>query len=235
VFIPWYAGATDIPSLLQNAPENLNRSRKSTLDFHFQSPADVYDLDLDSISGLFSLLGQMVDASYASTHDYVRRTWADFESKEFALQEQVELTALKLYRQDPGLADAFLSAYSGGLIQKAANTARNLINTIKHSQWGTPAQDALVYPGSCDKALYAHYVGEYEAESGRFFTVESRVNGLGIEGPFERYWLLLPLAEDQFFVQLKDMNVQFERNGSGQVVALTVISNEKKIRAIRVE
>ena len=89
--------------------------------------------------------------------------------------------------------------------------------------------------GTGDPAVYAHYVGEYKAENGQIFTVESRVSGLCIEGPLEQHWQLLPLAEDEYFVQLNDLKFKFERNDSGQVTALIEVRSGQTTRAKRIE
>lgn len=137
VFSPWYLGAVEIPEEMHKAPENLHTSQRDLLDFHFNPPRETWDLGLDSASGVFTLLGEMVDADYREAIEEVRETWRAFEERAFLLQPAIEKTAAELYQRDRNLGAEFLSLYSSGQALRALETARGLINRIKRTHWGT--------------------------------------------------------------------------------------------------
>jgi dipeptidase len=137
VFVPWYAGIHRIPEAFRKAPESLYTTKRSLLDFHFHCPPETWALNLESASGVFTLLGQMVDADYGVTIDHVRKVWGAFEASEFALQAWVERTALELYEKDTDLAKEFLTLYSNAQALKSLEIARDLIDEIKRHAWGS--------------------------------------------------------------------------------------------------
>ena len=143
VFTPWYLGATEIPELMQKAPLHFDLMKKNIIELNFNLPESVYDLDLSSASCMFTLLGQIVDAEYEETIDFVRNTWSNFEQGEFSKQASIEKSALELYESDKSKIRAFLSLYSSSQVQDAFQIAQKLINDIKRQLWGTPVKKKM--------------------------------------------------------------------------------------------
>ncbi len=136
VFIPWYLGAVQIPDALHKAPEDLLTAERDLLDFHFNPPDRIWDLDLDSAPCVFALLGEIVNAHYGAVIGNVRQTWSALEDNVLAMQPLVEETALNLMERNPALASEYLSAYSGMQSDTALSTAWDLINAVKRHTWG---------------------------------------------------------------------------------------------------
>ena len=134
-FVPWYLGATRIPEEFRKAPESLYTTKKNLLDFHFKSPAETWDLDMETASGVFTHLGRMVDDHYSKVIDDVKSEWKKFEDQAFALQPIIEKSALELYNQDKELAHEYLNLYTASQAIKSLNTAKRLLKTIKDKLW----------------------------------------------------------------------------------------------------
>lgn len=136
VFIPWYVGATIIPEAFHKAPESLYATKRDLMDFHFNVSQETWELDMESASAVFSLLGECVDADYKKVISKVQETWSNFENLEFKLQPVIEETAFKLYQEDKALTKEFLSLYSGSQALRSLEVAKKLINEIKSKLWG---------------------------------------------------------------------------------------------------
>ena len=57
---------------------------------------------------------------YQDMAPVLREVWQPLEEELFATQADVEQRALELFKQDPDLAEAFLTEYSLGLAKKTA-------------------------------------------------------------------------------------------------------------------
>lgn len=134
-FVPWYLGATRIPEEFHKAPESLYTTKKDLLDFHFKSPAETWDLDMQTASGVFTHLGRMVDANYSKVINDVKSEWKKFEDQAFALQPIIEKSALELYNKNKELAHEYLNLYTASQAIKSFNTAKRLLKTIKNKLW----------------------------------------------------------------------------------------------------
>lgn len=126
VFIPWYLGVTGIPAAFQKAPQGSPPSGKDLLDYHFNMPKKTWEIDPESASGIFRILGESVDSDYSKRIDNVRETWNAFEDMELELQPEVEMTALELFGRDRSLAREFLTLYSNAQAMKSLEVAKSL-------------------------------------------------------------------------------------------------------------
>ncbi len=131
VFVPWYLGITRIPEAFHKAPESLYTTSKSLLDFHFNMPEETWKLSMDSASGIFKLLRKLTDKNYGKTIKKVQATWGQFEELEFAMQPEIEKTALNLYRKNKLIAKEFLTLYSNSQALKSLEVAKTLYKEIK--------------------------------------------------------------------------------------------------------
>ena len=131
VFVPWYLGITRIPDVFHNAPESLYTTEKDLLDYHFNMPGETWVLDMETASGIFKILGNLVDANYNQTIKIVKKNWRDFEERQFALQPVIEESALKLYQQDKSLAQEYLTLYTNAQALRSVEVAKSLIRQVE--------------------------------------------------------------------------------------------------------
>lgn len=110
VFIPWYAGIVETPRIFQ-----LGSGRS----------------DPDSAYWAFKRIGNLVNAYYGDLFGPVQKTWRTFEENEFALQENIEKTALELFQSNPSLAKAFLTIYSTAQALKAYDRAQEIVMELQ--------------------------------------------------------------------------------------------------------
>lgn len=129
-FVPWYLGATRIPGAFRNAPESLYTTERDLLDFHFNPPVTIWNIDMTTASGVFTILGRLVDNDYDKWIRVVTKEWSKFEEQAFALQPEIEKVALELYKKDKELALEYLNLYTAGQAQKSLEIAKNLIKKI---------------------------------------------------------------------------------------------------------
>jgi dipeptidase len=139
VFVPWYLGITEIPGAFHKAPESLYTTQKDLLDYHFNMPDEAWNLDLESSAAIFKLLAKLVDVNYKMTIGMVRKTFEEFEEREFTMQPVIEESALKLYEKDKSLAKEFLTFYSNSQAIKSLEVAKNLISRLKAYPWTSEA------------------------------------------------------------------------------------------------
>jgi len=112
VFVPWYMGITEVPSVYQSGQGQSN-------------PESAY--------WAFKRISNLVNTHYGNLIEDVRKTWKAFEEAEFLTQESVEKTALELFQKDESLARSFLSSYSNAQALKAYHLAQEMINDL-HTQ-----------------------------------------------------------------------------------------------------
>jgi dipeptidase len=222
VFVPWYLGATDVAPLLHRAPENPATSTRDMLDFHFNHSPEAWDLDLNSAPAVFSLLGQMVDADYELTHEYVQHYWGQLEARAIAMQPEIDVAAKGLFERDPGLASEFLSAYCSGQAYRALETARRLINDIKRARWGTPHRNRMIVPDEVPLESLPEYVGVYRLEDGRECEIDLRRNRLILQVPDRSSLTLVGLEDGRFADSLGETFVHFERDNDRRVSGLEI-------------
>ncbi len=132
VLTPWYLGMTAVPPRYQK-PGDV----REELDIHkhFNYPKERFDFDPDFAFDVFNALENLVDEDYKRAVKIVRAEWDAFEKHQFAVQEAVEETALKLHQQDPDLAAAFLTDYSVSRAALALLKAEELVNQLKTLFW----------------------------------------------------------------------------------------------------
>ncbi|MBN2430705.1 MAG: C69 family dipeptidase [Acidobacteria bacterium] len=222
VFVPWYLGATTVAPLLQHAPENRDTTTLEALDYHFHAPREAWNLDLDSASAIFTLLGQMVDADYELTHEYVQHYWREFEDRAMALQPELEKTALRLYEANPARGAEFLSVYCNGQAYQALETARRLINDIKRQRWGTTHRNRMLVPGKVSLDILPDYAGRYDLADGRYLTVDVNGNRLCLMRPNESVIRLICLEPDRFADEFGEIFVRFTRDDHRRVSGIEV-------------
>jgi dipeptidase len=132
-YVPWYLGETRIPAIFQNAAERADTTHKDLVQYHFNMPASTWDVGLDSASGVFKTLRNLVDDNYKERIGKVRAAWRDFEGEEIGMQPAVEETFLKLCERDKSLASEFITLYCNALALKSIDEAKRLIEELSPS------------------------------------------------------------------------------------------------------
>jgi dipeptidase len=106
IYTPWYLGSLKVPEEYQTGNSQFTQR---------------------SAYWTARNLSKTVDMRYRTeVVDEIRSDRGRFERKEFDDQTEVENVALRLYRQNPDKARAYLSEYSTGLAQKAMEELRSL-------------------------------------------------------------------------------------------------------------
>ena len=111
VYIPWYAGITEVPPAFSFAEEG--------------------EYSEDSAWWVFNELSNLTLRRFSDAIKDVRPVWRAFQDQEFTLQEAIERTALELYRKDKSLARSFLTTYSNSLGMKAFDMAKDMANKLR--------------------------------------------------------------------------------------------------------
>jgi len=99
------------------------------------NPLDARYYDPHSAYWVFNRLAALVDLDYLVKKPMVRHVWDDIEATEFALQDEIEKTALKIYqtknydgKDGRYLANWFLTKYSQSLALDAYYKALEFID-----------------------------------------------------------------------------------------------------------
>lgn len=130
VFVPFYLGILDIP--VPYAIGEPSRYDKLPLETRYYDP--------DSAYWVFNRLNTLVDMDYLVRKPYIRSIWDDFEAREFALQGEIEKTALKIYHGkdyhgilggEEYLARWFLTRYTEAMALNAYYTALGFIEEFE--------------------------------------------------------------------------------------------------------
>lgn len=227
-FVPWYLGATRIPKEFRNAPESLYTTKKDVLDFQFNSPAETWDLNMETASGVFTHLGRMVDDNYSKVINYVQRKWKKFEDQAFALQPVMEKSALELFNKDKDLAREYLNLYTASQAVKSLKTAKSLLKTIKDHLWRGHSKIRVAIKVA--PAVLERFPGKYvTAEKDDLYILKkSNILFLKIRGGTYK---LFPESEKVYFMKIADVQVVFEDNSEGKVTKLLLIVNSRKTEA----
>ncbi len=157
VFVPWYLGATRIPAAFQMAPLRADTTSRRRVDFHFNMPPETWRLGLESSGAMFKLFSNIVDGDYKEAIGLVRKTWDEFEAREFELQPVVDETALRLYEKDKPIALEYLTLYTNALAQASFEAARELIEKLPQTAGVLTAY-----------GLYHFDLGEFDEAIGKF-------------------------------------------------------------------
>lgn len=132
VMTPWYLGMT-------KSPDRYHKSGKvqEELDIikHFNYPEERFEFDPELAFDVFNSLENLINEDYKRTIKRVREKWDSFEQRQFAVQDAVEETALKLYQQNPELAAAFITEYSLARAALALTQAEELVQQLKKMFW----------------------------------------------------------------------------------------------------
>jgi dipeptidase len=143
VYVPWYLGITRIPKAFQAASERADTTNRERLDYHFNTPEEIWKTGLGSSGEIFKLLGDLVDENYRERIGAVRRVWDEFEARELEMQRAVEETFLKLYRRDRALAREFITLYSNALALRSLEEAKALIETFTRA--GAATEESILF------------------------------------------------------------------------------------------
>ena len=107
VFVPWYLGNTDSPSVYQGAT-----------DRH----------DGEKAWWRFKTIAMLANANYAKLIKIIKPVWEAQEKDELALQETIEKTALELYQKGVNYTIPFLTNYSNAWALNAYYKTEKLID-----------------------------------------------------------------------------------------------------------
>lgn len=107
VFVPWYLGITETPDVYQGTTDRVV---------------------LDKAWWRFKAIVILADANYAKLVKVIQPVWEIQEKAEFALQADVEKTALELYQKGTNYVRPFLTNYSSSWALTAYDKADTLIN-----------------------------------------------------------------------------------------------------------
>ena len=86
-----------------------------------------------------------------------------------------------------------------------------------------------------DLSIYDAYVGKYELNANRTFTVSKENNRLLIDIPRGYKSELLPETESKFFLKIGDMEIRFDKDEKGQALAIEIKTNGQTLRAKRIK
>ena len=134
VLTPWYLGITETPEVYYY---NYDLNKILTAAFHFDPPAGTYDYNPGKAFWIFNTLENLVDLNYKKNIGKVREVWKEYEEKEYSMQMAIEDVALKLYKEDKGLARKFLTTYSCMLALEAVEKAKKMNNEFRTSLFGS--------------------------------------------------------------------------------------------------
>jgi dipeptidase len=128
VLTPWYVGINDTPEPYH---KDYMITDNVKYDFHFNPPQGTYDFDETKAFWIFNSVENLVDQNYGKYIGLVRSVYDNFEQKEIASQDDIEKTALDLYKKDKTKAKDFLTMYSVGLALQAIDEAKKLEKKLK--------------------------------------------------------------------------------------------------------
>lgn len=120
VYVPYYLGVLEFPKPFSSLTESYDRDNAYWVFNSLQNLVDRY-------YGEKATFGE----SKMRAIDFVAGYWKAFEDEEFATQEAIEKTALRLYEKDKALARSFLTTYCCGLGLNAFEKARELADTLR--------------------------------------------------------------------------------------------------------
>jgi dipeptidase len=138
VFVPWYLGTQEFPqAYTRREYTRAGKSQTELLDdqatnasftaYHFNYPFWKHrEIDVETASGVFHLLGKMVDANYSRNHPLVREPFDRMETHAIQMQPVIEKHALELYQEDKQKALEYLTRYTGYYASEAYEKARSM-------------------------------------------------------------------------------------------------------------
>ncbi|HKL38735.1 MAG TPA: C69 family dipeptidase, partial [Bacteroidales bacterium] len=138
VFVPWYLGTQQFPeAYTRRQYHRTGKSQTELLDdeatnasfaaYHFNYPFWKHrEIDVETASGAFQALGNMVDAHYSTNHPLIRKDFDRMEAHALQMQPVIEDYALQLYNEDKQEALEYLTRYTGYYAKEAYEKARSL-------------------------------------------------------------------------------------------------------------
>ena len=132
VLTPWYLGMKKAPFRYHKPGEGTD---ELDIQKHFHYPEERFEFDPDLAFDVFNSLENLINEDYKRAIHLVRKEWDRFEKQQFAVQDAVEETALKLYNRDKDLAAAFLTDYSTARAALALSKAEDLVRQLKKIFW----------------------------------------------------------------------------------------------------
>jgi CubicO group peptidase (beta-lactamase class C family) len=95
-------------------------------------------------------------------------------------------------------------------------------------------------PAKVDRALLATFAGQYQADAAQakeklLITVTVDGNSLRVEPKGQGRVLAVPESDTRFYLKATDATLEFTRDSKGNVNCLTLLQNNRNIKAIRLE
>ncbi len=130
VFIPWYLGIYEIPTVYGKRPVAQGvKDQDDFYDYHFNIPNwKIQQVDLESAAKAFWLLGYLADNDYQTNNQILKNTFRPMEKELFEQQDEIEMKALELFKDDKEHAIQFLTAYTNKWAMKAFDAARKHVS-----------------------------------------------------------------------------------------------------------
>lgn len=138
VFVPWYLGVQEIPEAYQKKPYHSTMKTQTELVkdkaanssfvyYHFNFPFWKHkETDVKTASGVFKMLGNLVNADYSNNHPAVQKSFQSMEAHMLQMQSFVEDTAMALYQEDKQKALNYISDYTRYQANEAYEKAKAL-------------------------------------------------------------------------------------------------------------
>jgi dipeptidase len=111
VFVPWYSGIVEVPHPYEVGKSNRDSAKEHAPEYYDKKAAE----DMNSAYWAFDKMTDLVNDDYLERIGIVRDFWDGFESAEFAQQDEIEKTALKICDEDENFARWFLTGYTKSL------------------------------------------------------------------------------------------------------------------------
>ncbi len=111
VFVPWYGGILEVPHPYSVGKSNRTDARDYAPEYYDKKAAE----DMNSAYWAFDKMTDLVNDDYLKRVAIVRDFWDGLESADFAQQDEIEETALRIYDEDEYHARWFLTGYTKSL------------------------------------------------------------------------------------------------------------------------
>jgi len=129
VYVPWYAGITELPEGFQNTPGV--HDPVIALEKHFDSFPGTFDYNPHANFWIYNDLENLADAHYPKVIDKIQMNWLEIEDKLFDRQASYERFALQLWEENPKKANEFLTQWTVATTEKTLRIAKQLTREIK--------------------------------------------------------------------------------------------------------
>ncbi len=129
VLLPCYLGVTETPGSFYRP---VDVKTQLSLKHHFEPPEGTFDPDPKSAWWTFKQLQDAVREDFDERIDPIRSQWADFESRLFGQQPNVEKKALGLWRTDRRAAQVYLTKYCHDAAAEAIGEVDRILRNMEH-------------------------------------------------------------------------------------------------------